>query len=198
MNERSKSRVFVFGNMTGFMAGLAFTAVMLLIFRPNLSTPAPTWLQVGETAPDFITTSLNGETRQLSDYKGRVVVLKFWSPNCVHCRAEAPAVARAYEALDKDVVFLTVALGSTEDIQAFVEENNTAYPVLLDESQTIAADYKVPGFPFTYVISPEGKVSKATFGAQREGQLEQDIQAAQAEFCATETVCAVDASILNQ
>src|SRR5690606_15375394 len=54
-------------------------------------------LQVGDPAPDFKLTDLNGEELQLSDYKGQGVFVNFWGTWCKPCEKEFPLMERQYQ-----------------------------------------------------------------------------------------------------
>ena len=80
------------------------------------ATPGPTPVTVRtstkqETAIDFQLDLLTGEELQLSDLRGKVVVLNFWGSWCPPCRAEMPSFESIYrEYKDKGVVFVGVAV----------------------------------------------------------------------------------------
>ncbi|MFP3339367.1 TlpA disulfide reductase family protein, partial [Micrococcus sp. SIMBA_131] len=54
----------------------------------------------GQIAPNFKLQTLNGKTVQLSDYKGKRVIVNFWATWCPPCRAEIPDFQKLYEKKD--------------------------------------------------------------------------------------------------
>ncbi len=46
---------------------------------------------------DFEMEDPNGEIRKLSDFEGKLVLLEFWSSNCIPCRKENPNLVKTYE-----------------------------------------------------------------------------------------------------
>src|SRR4051794_23785142 len=54
-------------------------------------------LNIGNIAPDFQLQTINGESVQLSDYRGAHVILNFWNTWCVPCRTEMPDMEKFYQ-----------------------------------------------------------------------------------------------------
>jgi peroxiredoxin len=124
----------------------------------------PQGLQVGSEAPDFELLTLSGDSVSLRQYRGRHVLLTFFSPNCGYCVEMAPDLA----ALPlQDPVPLVVTTGSRDDNRRFFEERRIECPVLLQTSGEIAQLYQATGTPMGYLIDPDGKVaSPLAAGAQ--------------------------------
>jgi peroxiredoxin len=133
-----------------------------------------------QEAPGFQLTTFDGATVSLADYRGKVVVVNFWASWCEPCREEMPAFQAAWEASGHDVVFVGVGAKTDKDdeARAFAEEYGITYPIGRDTeggsagTGQIAQDYGVFGFPATYVIDPEGKISTTVLGALDTSQLQ--------------------------
>lgn len=111
-------------------------------------------------AVDFGIPSLAGDETSLSDYSGEFVFLNFWATWCPPCREEMPSMEVMHQELS-DLPFQVVAIDvqeSPEVVTSFVEEMGYSFPILLDESGRVAANYGVRGIPTTYFISPRGTV----------------------------------------
>ena len=111
-------------------------------------------------AVDFGIPSLAGDETSLSDYSGEFVFLNFWATWCPPCREEMPSMGVMHQVLS-DLPFQVVAIDvqeSPEVVTSFVEEMGYSFPILLDESGRVAANYGVRGIPTTYFISPRGTV----------------------------------------
>jgi len=81
---------------------------------------APAYAGVDRTAPDFDLPTLTGERVRLSDYRGRVVVLNFWTRSCQPCRQELPSLAALADgAAARGLAVVTVA---TDDEAEAVRE----------------------------------------------------------------------------
>lgn len=118
-------------------------------------------LDVGKRAPEFATTTLDGQAVSLSDFKGKIVLVNFWATWCGPCRTEMPEFEAIY-AQYKDRGFEVLAvnfLESPEQVQSFVTEVGISFPVLLDESGEINDDlYNVPNYPTSYIIDGNGVI----------------------------------------
>lgn len=124
-------------------------------------------IRKSEIAPDFELTTLDGETVQLSDYKGKRVMLNFWATWCPPCRAEMPDMEKFQK--NKDVQVLAVNLTETEsnqdNVQKFVDELNLTLTTPLDDQSAVSNEYKVMAYPTTYMIDSNGRIQFITMGA---------------------------------
>ena len=101
--------------------------------------PAPV---AGHPAPDFTLKDIEGQTVNLSDFRGQPVIINFWATWCGPCRVEMPHLQAAYEAHQADgLVVLGVNLterDSPQMVPGFLEEFGLTFPVVLDESGSVA------------------------------------------------------------
>ena len=72
---------------------LAFTALLLLI-APLTGWPSPP--TIAEAAPDFALKSVAGDNLRLSEYRGEIVLLNFWSTRCGRCRDQLSELDTLY------------------------------------------------------------------------------------------------------
>ncbi|MDX1535986.1 MAG: TlpA family protein disulfide reductase [Candidatus Spechtbacterales bacterium] len=116
-------------------------------------------LSVGDIAPDIELTTLEGDTVHLSDYRGKVVFLNFWTTWCPYCHKEMPSMQRMYEKYGEDG-FIILALDIAEDaetVRRYMEENNLTFPAFLYHgSLTSHPMNKTSGTPQTYIIDRDG------------------------------------------
>ena len=134
-------------------------------FRASIDTPPTPSREVrtvdrgsGKPAPDFEIELIDGETVTLSGYRGEVVLLNFWGTWCPPCRAEMPALQRAWEEYkDRGVVFLGAAIYDEKaDVEKFAEAFGITYPLGVDLAGDLTVEYKVTQFPTTFLIDQEG------------------------------------------
>lgn len=122
---------------------------------------------VGKPAPDVAVTSIDdGATIRISDFAGSVVVVNFWAPWCVPCRAEhAVLVAAAAEYRAAGVVVLGITYESElDDVMTFLEELGRGYPVAMDDRSRAAINFGVRGVPETFFIDRGGIVYGKVLG----------------------------------
>jgi peroxiredoxin len=141
---------------------LFFLVVAVLAGLIVTRRPASKTVNVGDTAPEFVTKDENGKELRLSDLRGNVVFLNFWGTWCAPCRAEMPDMERMNNQF-KDRKFKMVAVAVDSDWEAvkkFYKDFDLTFPKYLDPGQQIADRYNVSQFPETYVIDGRGVVLK--------------------------------------
>ena len=101
-----------------------------------------------------------GELLQLSDLRGKVVLLNFWATWCGPCRDEMPSMESLYNKF-KDRGFEILAINCMEtpaDILAFKESYNFSFPVPLDIDGRMGASWGIQAIPTNFLIDKEGNI----------------------------------------
>lgn len=135
--------------------------------------------EVGDTAPSFELETLGGGTADLSEYRGKPVVINFWGTFCPPCVEETPALQRMYEKYEEQgVAILGVNLAEKPivRIEQFVERFDVSYPVLLDPELAVRDRYGVRSYPTTFFVDAEGVVREIKVGGMTEGYIEANIR----------------------
>lgn len=143
----------------------------------------------GAALPAFSLPLLSGRGVLTSDrLEGRPTVINFWASWCAPCREEMPLLERTWRTYeDRGIQFLGVNLrDSPREARAFVRKYDVSYPVVVDESQTLAKKLGIDGLPQTLFIDAEGRLvgaaseesegSGAYLGAIDEATLEDRIR----------------------
>ena len=119
-------------------------------------------------APDFALQDTEGKTHRLSDYRGKPVIINFWTTWCPPCREELPSMNRAWHLLEKEgIAMLALNMGEDEDtIFIFSADYPTDFPILMDQSGEVIEQWPVKGLPTTYVIAPDGTFAYRAIGSR--------------------------------
>lgn len=134
---------------------------------PAATPAAPTKAAVGSPAPTFTLTDVAGKQHDLASYRGKVVVLEWFNPDCpfvVKHHHHNKTMKETYDALKgQNVVWLAINSGAegkqghgVERNQRAVSEYQIEYPVLLDESGEVGQKYGATNTPHMYVIDAQG------------------------------------------
>jgi peroxiredoxin len=122
----------------------------------------------GAPAPDFSLKDLDGKAVHLADYKGKIVVLEWFNPECPFVKAshtKGSLVSYAQTAMKKGVVWLSINSSAPGKQGSGVDKSRAAVatfklqnPVLLDESGTVGKAYGATNTPHLFVIGKDGKL----------------------------------------
>jgi peroxiredoxin/Tfp pilus assembly protein PilF len=129
-------------------------------------------------APDFALTDLDGEPYQLSEQKGKVVILTFWDSWSSACQQEIPQLNALVEQFkdNQNVVFWAISVEAPISINKFIKENPFHYH-LFHSGFEAKQLFKVIGFPTHVIIDPTGKIRFTHIGYSEniQSQLKKEI-----------------------
>lgn len=177
-NKKRNRLIFRTAILTVLVAALAFAVI-------NTLRDDNTIYRAGDPAPDFKLQQINEnnelETIQLSDLKGKGVMLNFWGTWCEPCEKEMPYMEALYPKYkDKGVEIVAVALDNTElQIDQFIEKHKLTFPIPHDKTGEVKDLYNIKPIPSTFFINPNGEIEAVINGALTLESLEgylQDIQ----------------------
>ncbi|WP_285766873.1 redoxin domain-containing protein [Peribacillus sp. SI8-4] len=132
-------------------------------------------LKIGAKAPNFSLKTLDGKQVELTDYKGKKVMLNFWATWCPPCKKEMPDMERYTKQAGDDAVVLAVNIDPENDVQSFVKENGITFTIPLDSNSAknpVNERYKVLSIPTTYFIDKEGKIRYKVVSAMQHKDME--------------------------
>jgi peroxiredoxin len=138
-------------------------------------------LEKNTSAPDWNLATATGNRISLSGYKGKLVLIDFFYKNCYSCLKAIPALDSLYGKYKKDglqLIGIDPVDSVNKDLLHFISVAGIVYPVVFDNKQLAATNYRVSGYPTTYLIDKNGKVIYASVGFDEsmKGTLEEIIE----------------------
>jgi peroxiredoxin len=131
-------------------------AVLVLLLR---STPVAA-TAIGDMAPDFTLPVASGGNERLSEHRGEVVLLTFWSSHCSACVAQLAALGEL-EATYRPAGLVTLAISVDDDMKSatqFAKSHPARFPLLLDRHKEVGRAYNIEQLPTTVLIDRRGRV----------------------------------------
>lgn len=147
--------------------------ILLLIFIFAVSPAQARELSVytgKKPTPSLRLEDLQGNIRDLRDFRGKVVLVNFWASWCPPCRVELPSMWRLKNKLRQEP-FEIIAVNMAEprrDIIAFLPKRlQQSFVVLLDKDGATLTSWRVYAFPTSYIIDPQGRIRYVLYGETR-------------------------------
>jgi len=134
----------------------------------------------GKAAPDFtLPDILQGKNYSLSQFKGKVVMVNFFTFFCMPCREEMPDLNKLYkEYQGKGFQVLGIGLSSDPtQLRFLVKQIGLDYPVLAGNDK-VSKDYgNVEIVPTTFIIDKQGNIAHKILGTRKKEELAKMIEA---------------------
>lgn len=132
---------------------------------------------VGQPAPDFTATTVDGRQVKLSDYRGKPVWLTFGASWCQPCRAEAPDISAVYErqkssGLEILAVFISEDAAAVRD---YGDRVGLTYDKIADPNTDIASAFRILGIPSHFFIDGTGVLREMRIGSLDQAAMERAI-----------------------
>lgn len=115
-------------------------------------------MNINQLVPDFELLDLNGKVHRLSDYRGRIVIINFWSCECPHSERTDKAILSMFVQWQEDVTMLTIASNRNESLEAWKEAagSRRLLNVLQDADCAVANRFEAQTTPHVFVIDRAG------------------------------------------
>lgn len=112
----------------------------------------------------------------LDDYKGKYLLIDFWSTWCGPCIQEIPNLRALYGKTDRlrfEIISI-VGDSSASDLMTSIEKHEIVWPQILSDSENnITKNYRVNGYPTTFLVNPEGIIIEKDL---RGGELDEKVE----------------------
>lgn len=123
--------------------------------------------------------NVDTEEIQLSEYKGKVILLNFWATWCPPCVKEMPSIQRLHDKFpEQDFEILAINAGESQaTVKRFMMGLDTelTFPILLDETGRTFKEFGIRGLPMSFLFDRKGKLIE-TISGSREWDEESEVQ----------------------
>jgi peroxiredoxin len=145
-----------------------------------------------KAAPAFQLPDMSGKNTQLTDYRGKVVLLNFWATECGGCKLEIPWFTELEAAhtsdgftvvgvsMDTSYEKLTSADAAWGKVKPFVSDHKMNYPILMGDSALLGS-YELRFLPATFLLDKQGRIAAAYAGVVDKNDVDANIKTLLAE-----------------
>ncbi len=132
-----------------------------------------------KTAPNFSLKDADGRTVQLSDYRGKVVLLNFWATWCGPCKIEIPWFIE-FEREHKGEGFAVIGVAMDDEgweaVKPYIQDAGVNYRILLGADSVAQLYGGIDSLPTTFIIDREGRVAAVHIGLVGKDTYEKDLR----------------------
>lgn len=136
-----------------------------------------------KTAADFSATDMSGKSYTLEEFKGKVVLMTFWSTRCAICQSEIPEMNRMAQKFNgKDVVFLGLTMENEAKVEPFLKKNPfnfritpNSFDVLLKYADRDRDGNLNMGYPAYFLINQTGNLAYKGSGWDKLSSIDSNI-----------------------
>jgi peroxiredoxin len=129
-----------------------------IIIVPHIAPP------VDINLPD-----INDQQVPVSELKGKIVFLNFWTTWCPECRIEMPSMEKLHKKLKgKDFAMIAIDLQEpVSRVKTFLKKYPITFKILLDTKGEIAQQFGIRAVPTTYILDKNGGIIGKALGSRR-------------------------------
>lgn len=152
--------------------GLYIAIILLTSLAFSSGCDEKQGIKTGDKPPGISGTDIHGEFINLSQFKGNVIVLYFWTKSC--CGERVKQLEPYYcNNRYKGLAILAINVGNTSEIvESYAKDNGLTFTLQTDERGMTAREYGVFGFPTIFILDRDGIIRKKILGDIDTAQLE--------------------------
>jgi thiol-disulfide isomerase/thioredoxin len=116
--------------------------------------------------PEITLKDPNGQSVSLSDFRGKIVFINFWTTWCLACVIEMPSMEKLHQKFkDKDFAMVAVNLQeSASKVKQFFKEFKLTFMTLLDSTGDVGAELGIRSIPTTFILDKSGRIIGKALG----------------------------------
>lgn len=150
---------------------------LLLLVAAGYLWLAPSGLQ---RVPDLTLEIIDGRKLNLTQLKGRPVLVTFWATSCPGCIKEMPHLIDLYKALNPrglEIIGIAMPYDRPDHVLEMVRQKQLPYPIALDlQGTAMHAFDEVKLTPTSFLIDPQGRIVMHKIGEMDMAKLQQQIE----------------------
>jgi peroxiredoxin len=135
--------------------------------------PLPPPVTEGELAPEFSVVDVAGNRQSLTQYRGRVTLVKFWATWCPYCRSDLPLMKTLFGKYhDRGLQILGISIDDDgQALRDFLRKDPLPYPVIeAAEYPELPLRYEADGVPAYFLVGEDGRIVRIWRGSVTKGQ----------------------------
>ena len=146
---------------------MRYLTAVLLVLTVTFTSYAKDKVKIGDVPPSYVGRTMGGDKIELSEMKGKVVVMTFWATWCPPCMAELPILYSLQNLVSADRMQV-VAVNYGESVRAvkkvmdILKDSDVIFT--RDRKKFAARKYGVKGIPHMVILDHAGKVAKINIG----------------------------------
>jgi peroxiredoxin len=163
---------------------MKYLSILLITLILAASAAAQQGIASGSNAPQFSLAGIDGQTYDLNQLRGKVVLITFWSTRCNICHSELPNMNRlAARYNGQQVVFLGLTMENDAKVAAYLKSNEfdfklvpNSFGAVLQYADRDRSGNIAMGFPAFYLIDQNGVVRMKSSGWDKTPEIDTQIQ----------------------